>query len=119
MMNTIYIDEKWFHITEQTSRFYLAPCEEPPQHTSKSKQFITKVMFMTAVAVPWFDMGRNYTFDGKIGIFPFIFQEAAKRSSKNKQARTLETKCITSIDKLETRKMLSEQVLPAIQAKCH
>lgn len=116
MMNTIHIDEKWFYITEQTSRFYLAPGEEPPQRTCKSKRFITKVMFMAAVVVPRFDTGRNCAFDGKIGIFPFIFQEPAKRSSKNRQAGTLETKCITSIDKFETRKMLSEQVLPAIRA---
>ena len=72
---------------------------------------------MAVVAVPWFDTHQNSMFDGKIGIFPFIFNEPAKRNSKNRCAGTMETKCIVSINKDETRKMMIEHVLLAIRGK--
>ena len=52
MMDQVHIDEKWFYITEQTACFLLAPDKEPPHRTAKSKWFITKVMFMCALAAP-------------------------------------------------------------------
>jgi hypothetical protein len=117
MMNMIHIDEKWLYLTEQNAQFCLAPGEEPQHRTCKSKKFITKVMFMAVVAVPRFDTNQKCMFNGKIGIFPFIFKEPAKRNSKNLPAGTMSTKCIKSINKDETRKMMIEQVLPAIRAK--
>lgn len=71
-MNTIHIDEKWFYISENKANFYLAADEDPPLRTVKSKRFMTKVMFIAAVARPRHDTSRNCQFDGKIGIFPFI-----------------------------------------------
>ncbi|XP_057774928.1 uncharacterized protein LOC130993909 [Salvia miltiorrhiza] len=47
-------------------------------------------------------------FDGKIGIFPFTEYVPAKRSSKNREAGTLEQKPIQSITK---------EIIPAIKAK--
>lgn len=117
MMDLIHIDEKWFYITRTNQRYYLAPDEEPPHRTCKSKRFITKVMFMAAVARPRWDTHGNALFDGKIGIFPFVYQKKAQRSSRNREAGTLETKPIECINKEETRKLLIEKVLPAIREK--
>ena len=39
--------------------------------TVHNKNLIEIVMFLTAVAKPRYDNEGNYTFDGKIGIWPF------------------------------------------------
>lgn len=72
-------------------------------------------MFLAAVARPQFDNDNNILFDGKIGIFPLVYKEAAKRSSKNRVASTLETKACTSVTKDVYRSYLLEQVLPQIR----
>lgn len=73
-------------------------------------------MFLCVVARPRFDTLRNTMFEGKIGIFPFITKEPAKRKSKNRPAGTLETKPINPITKDVTRKMMIDKVLPAIES---
>ncbi|KAL4564074.1 hypothetical protein LXL04_028124 [Taraxacum kok-saghyz] len=117
MFNVVHIDEKWFYISKSSKRYYLVPGEDEPSRTCKSKKFITKVMFLAAVARPRFDAFGNEIFSGKIGIFPLTTREPAKRSSKNRVAGTLETKPILSVTKEITRSWLIEQVLPAIKAK--
>ncbi|GKB27170.1 brefeldin A-inhibited guanine nucleotide-exchange protein 1 [Tanacetum coccineum] len=99
MFNVVHIDEKWFYMTKPTKRYYLVPGENEPFRTCKSKTFITKVMFLAAVARPIFDTSGNEVFSGKIGIYPLTTLEPAKRSSKNRVAGTLETKPITSVNK--------------------
>nr|GMD52360.1 Transposase, Tc1-like protein [Ipomoea batatas] len=102
---------------ENRKKYYLLPEEEEPYRTCKSKKSITKVMFLCVVARPRFDLERNEMFDGKIGMLPFVYKEAAKRGSKNREAGTLETKPIESVNKEVTRKWLIDYVLPAIRAK--
>ena len=46
-------------------------------------------MFLAAVARPRFDANGNVVFDGKLGIWPFTYQEAAKRKSKHREAGTI------------------------------
>ncbi|KAL4581255.1 hypothetical protein LXL04_017465 [Taraxacum kok-saghyz] len=117
MFNIIHIDEKWFYISKSSKRYYLVPGEDEPLRTCKSKKFITKVMFLAAVARPRFDAIGNEFFFGKIGIFPLTTKEPAKRSSKNRVTVTLETKPILSVTKEITRSWLLNKVLPAIKAK--
>ncbi|MCH99189.1 mariner transposase [Trifolium medium] len=117
MYNTIHIDEKWFQLKEKCKKFYLLQDEEDPIRTCKSKNFIPKVMFLAAIARPRFDAQGNVLFDGKIGIFPLVTQEPAKRSSVNRPAGTLETKPIQSVTKSVIRTFLLEKVLPAIKEK--
>ncbi|RHY22650.1 hypothetical protein DYB32_009442 [Aphanomyces invadans] len=50
MMNVVHVDEKWFFATRVSKSYYLAPDEELPHRTCKSKKFITKVMFLSAFA---------------------------------------------------------------------
>ncbi|KAH7842117.1 hypothetical protein Vadar_001649 [Vaccinium darrowii] len=114
MYNYVHVDEKWFFLSKESERFYLLPEEREPLCTCKSKRFITKVMFLAAVARPRFDATRSEEFMGKIRIFPFTFKEPAKRNSKNRAASTLETKAITTVTKEIYCSYLIEKVLSAI-----
>ncbi|XP_057418948.1 uncharacterized protein LOC130713174 [Lotus japonicus] len=117
MNNIIHIDEKWFYMSKKSNNYYLLPHEEEPYRTCKSKNFITKVMFLAAIVRPRFDSQGNEVFSGKIGIFPFVTQEPAKRTSSNRVAGTLETKAMTSITRNVIRSFFIDQVLPAIKEK--
>lgn len=100
MFNMIHIDEKWFYITKKAEKFYLLPEENDPERTCKSKNFTTKVMFLTAIARPRFDANGYEVFSGKLGTFPFVTKQPAKRSSVNRMAGTLKTKPITSVGRI-------------------
>ncbi|XP_026415839.1 uncharacterized protein LOC113311209 [Papaver somniferum] len=86
MYDRIHIDEKWFYMSKTTQKYYLHPMEAPPVRRCTSKNFIPKVMFLSALARPRYDEYVNTPFDGKIGMWAFIFMEAAKRKSKNRVA---------------------------------
>lgn len=109
--NRIYVDEKWFYITQCEQTYYLAADEEPSHRSVKSKRFITKVMFLAAVMRPVI-IGGEVVFDGKIGIWLFAREEAAQRTSKNRAAGTLELKPVP-VDRDAYREMLIDNVIPA------
>jgi hypothetical protein len=79
----VFIDEKYYYLTRKTERYYTIPGEEQPVRTCKSKDYIPKIMILIAVARPRFNSLGFCTFDGKIGCFPFVTYEPAKRSSAN------------------------------------
>ena len=62
MFNCVHVDEKWFHLSKESERYYLLPGESKTIRTCKSKKFILKVMFLTAVARPGFDVLGNVIF---------------------------------------------------------
>ncbi|RQM21490.1 hypothetical protein B5M09_011511, partial [Aphanomyces astaci] len=97
----------WFFITKVKRRFYLYD-EEMAERAAKSKKFITKVMFLAAVARP--------RYDGKIGIWPFVEEVAAVRSSKNRPKGTLELTS-QSVNADVYQDMVMNEVVPAIQVK--
>jgi len=113
--NRVHIDEKWFYLTEENGSFYLVPDEEEPHHIGKSTCFILKVIFLAVVAHPRFDYLRNQFFNGKIGIYPLVFQELAKQSSKNRPIDTRKTKPISPITKEVTKQILIENMFPNIK----
>jgi hypothetical protein len=117
MFDHIVIDEKWFFITRKTERYYSTPGEVEPTRTTKNKNYIPKIQILTALGRPRFDSDDNCTFDGKIGCWPFVTFEPAKRSSVNRPAGTIEMKPIESITKDVMRSFMIEKVLPAIRAK--
>ena len=53
--DTVFIDEKWFFISEKDLLMYLTEDEEPPERFCKHKNHILKVMFICAVARPRYD----------------------------------------------------------------
>ena len=116
LFDHVFIDEKWFFLTRKSERYYLLSDEDDPHRTCKSKNNIPKLMFLCATSRPRFENGVC-TFDGKIGCFPLVTFERAKRSSVNRPAGTMEVKPITSIKRDVIREFLIEKVLPAIRAK--
>jgi hypothetical protein len=109
--DVIHVDEKWFYLIKVKRSVYLAVGEEEPYVTAKSKRFIPKVMFLSATARPRGD------FDGKLGLWPFVTQEAAKRNSVNRPRGTIVTKCM-EVDRDTTyRNFIIEKLLPAIDQK--
>ena len=46
MYNVVYVDEKWFFMTQQSEKYYLLSDEVEPLRTCKRKNFITKVIFL-------------------------------------------------------------------------
>ena len=72
-------------------------------------------MFITAVARPRFLDGAC-TFDGKIGIWPFLEEVPAKKASKNRPKGTIELKPV-NIPKPVCRAMMIGNVLPAIRQR--
>ncbi|XP_074315028.1 uncharacterized protein LOC141651206 [Silene latifolia] len=119
MYYVVHIDEKWFFMTRCSQKYYLLPDEMEPQRTCKSKRFITKIMFMGAVARPVISKDGTVLFDGKIGIFPFSVIVPAKRASKNRVRGTLEQKPIERINKTVIKQCILQKVLPAIKSKFH
>ena len=115
MMDVIHIDEKWFYMDTNKRKFYLEKDEPDPLRVSKSKRFVPKIMFLAAVSRPQWDKNKRSKFNGKIGIWPLVTKEKAKRKSRNRDAGTLISKPLTSIDKNTMRKYLIEKVLPAIK----
>ncbi|KAF0714687.1 Aste57867_3751 [Aphanomyces stellatus] len=116
MYDQVHVDEKWFFITKVNRKFYVYDDEEVALRAAKSKKFITKVMFLAAVARPRHDTHRNCAFDGKIGMWPFVEQSIAKRTSKNRPKGSIETKPL-SVDGVVYKSMIINKVVPAIQAK--
>ena len=55
MMDVVHVNEKWFHLYKTDRKYYLGDAEPDPHQTSKSKQFITKVMFLSEVSHPCYD----------------------------------------------------------------
>jgi hypothetical protein len=114
--DSVHVDEKWFFITEAQLRMYLVPGEAPPQRSVPHKSHIIKVMFLAAIARPRYDAAGECTFDGKIGMWPFVEYVPAQRNSVNRPAGTIETKSIT-VTKRVYRQYMIEKVLPAIKLK--
>ncbi|RLN32779.1 hypothetical protein BBJ28_00021491 [Nothophytophthora sp. Chile5] len=52
MFDVVHIDEKWFNEDVDGRTYLLLPDEEVPQRHRRSKRFITKTMFLAAVAPP-------------------------------------------------------------------
>ncbi|ETV96545.1 hypothetical protein H310_10256 [Aphanomyces invadans] len=116
MLDCVHLDEKWFYITRETRKFYLVPGEKGPDRKCKNKRFITKVMFLSAVARPRYVDETDQWWDGKIGTWPFTAVVPAMRTSVNRVAGSLETKSI-NVTKDVYRSFLVDRVLPAIVSK--
>ena len=116
MMDVIHVDEKWFNMKELNKTYFLLEDEPEPHRTAKSKRFVEKIMFLCAVARPRWDTTRNQSFDGKLGIWPFVEMVPAQRSSRNRPAGTLEMKSL-SVTRDVYRDYICNKVIPAIAQK--
>ncbi|XP_021721939.1 uncharacterized protein LOC110689458 [Chenopodium quinoa] len=114
MQEVIHIDEKWFYLNPETSKFYLLPKEEDPYRCQQSKRFKIKAMFIAMIGKPIYARDGTLVHDGKYGIFPFVIKQMAKKKSKNREAGTLETKVVQNVNKDAIRQMLMKHIIPAI-----
>ena len=114
MYRIVHVDEKWFNMTKSNQTYYLLP-DEPDPIRPLSSSCIGKVMFLTAVARPRYDSEGNMTFDGKIGMWPFVQEIPAQRRSENRERGTLETKNLR-VTRQVMREYFIEKLLPAIEA---
>ena len=112
----IHINEKWFYLMKDGQCFIIAADEEEPYRHVQHKSFLTKIMFLCAVARPRYDTRRNAWFDGKIGIWPIGKWEPAKRSSKKhaKGTPVWKNQCITRDVYCE---YLIKKFLPVVKEK--
>lgn len=84
MLDCVHVDESWFWVRETCQKLTVLPDTDlPPVPTVQHKKHITKVMFLTAMARPRRLPDGNW-FDGKIGMWPCIQVEAARRGSRNR-----------------------------------
>ncbi|KAH9136660.1 hypothetical protein AeRB84_018315 [Aphanomyces euteiches] len=116
LMEYVHLDEKWFYLTKDNRKYYLVPGEKEPQRKCQSQRFITKVMFLCAVARPRYSDDSGSWWDGKLGIWPFVESVEARRDSANRVAGNYETKCL-QVTKDVYRTFLIDEVLPAIVSK--
>ena len=116
MHDLIYLDEKWFFLSQEKERYLLLPEEKNPKHCIKHKSHITKAMFLCAVARPQYNPCAKFWWDGKLGIWPIGDWEPAQRRSKNKPKGTVVWK-----NKMLTKDvycdLLISKLLPAIMEK--
>ncbi|KAH9136029.1 hypothetical protein AeRB84_018691, partial [Aphanomyces euteiches] len=115
MYNRVHVDEKWFY-TQVKRIIYVYDDEELALRSAKLKTFITKVMFLAAVARPRYDTHTKQFFDGKLGIWPFVSYVPAARGSKNRPKGTVET-VPRSVDSEAYKNMILRNVVPAIMSK--
>ena len=114
MEDLIHIDEKWFYLMKDGQRFIIAADEEEPYRHVQHKLFLTKIMFLCAVARPRYDTNQNAWFDGKIGIWPIGKWEPAKQSLKKhaKGTPVWKNQCIT---RDVYHEYLIQKFLPAVK----
>lgn len=114
--DSIHVDEKWFFISEKQLRVYCAPDEVLPERNAQNRDHLVKVMFLCAVARPRYNAAGNCTFDGKIGMWPFVEQTVAQRRSVNRNRGDPVTRLV-NCDKATYRRFMIEKVIPAIHRK--
>ena len=112
MMDVVHINEKWFVLIKYGDSYYLAPDKDKPSCHMQHKKYVTKVMFMVAIACPCL-LRLGVLFDGKIRAWVFAQQESTKQNSKHWSKGTIEWKHV-SANKYKVRRHLLENVFSAI-----
>jgi hypothetical protein len=113
MHDIVHLDETWYYLTRIVEHYYLSPHEPDPDRNIGHKSHIPKCMFLSAIARPRYDTGRDQWFNGKIGLWPIAHEVPAQRASVNRPRGTLEWKDLT-MDKPRYTQYLLEKVIPAI-----
>uniref|UniRef100_H3GWW9 DDE-1 domain-containing protein n=1 Tax=Phytophthora ramorum TaxID=164328 RepID=H3GWW9_PHYRM len=72
MEDVIHVDEKWFNEDKNKRTYIVFEGGAPPTRSRRSKNFISKTMFLAAVTRP-----RNCIWNGKLGIWAFTEEYVA------------------------------------------
>ncbi|CAN0301343.1 unnamed protein product, partial [Discosporangium mesarthrocarpum] len=116
MYDWVHADDKWFYVTKDGRGIYLHPEEDAPKPPrAQNKRFITKMMFLAAVARPRM-ISDGVWFDGKIGIWPIADTVAAMRSCKNSKKGIMMLKPAT-VNAKRYKELMIDKVITAIKAR--
>ena len=110
--DTIHVDEKWFYLVKEGTKYILVHDEDPPELSVYNKNSIIKVMFLCALAWPK-QVDHSTYFDGKVGIWPVCCMKPAQRTWKRRKRGTMEGVKV-NVDKEEYCRLLLNMVIPAI-----
>jgi hypothetical protein len=113
-MDIVEIDEKWFNLTKDGVKYYLAPGEAPPTRRTRHKGYIDKVMFLSGTARPRKLIDGTW-WDGKLGMWPFGSHKPAERSSCKRPKGTM-VWWNENVDAETYRAMLMAELVPSICA---
>ena len=86
--NKVHIDEKWFNLSKDGKRYILVLGEDAPKRHVQHKKFISKVMFLCAVAPPRWDVTKKMWWDGKLGMWPIGYYDVAQRTNVHRPRGT-------------------------------
>ncbi|CAN0371336.1 unnamed protein product, partial [Discosporangium mesarthrocarpum] len=112
----VHVDEKWFYVMKDGRGIYPHPEEDAPKPPrAQNKRFITRVMFLAAVARPRM-IPDGVWFDGKIRIWPIADTVAAMRGSKNHKKGTMMLKP-AGANMERYKELMIDNVIPAIEAR--
>jgi hypothetical protein len=81
LFDFMFIDEKWFYLSQKSEKYYLLPEEDDPHRTCKNNNYIPGLMFLCVCARLRFRDG-NCIFDGRVGCFPLVTYEPAIRGNQ-------------------------------------
>ncbi|CAM9873330.1 unnamed protein product [Discosporangium mesarthrocarpum] len=117
VVDWVHVDEKWFYVMKDGRGIYLHPEEDAPKRPrAENKRFITKVMFLAAVARPRM-ISDGVWFDGNVGIWPIADTVAAMRSKKNSKKGTMMLKPAT-INAERYKELMIDKVSPQSRREC-
>ena len=117
------IDEKWFYVVRCRGFVWILPNHMDPDTCRRlpvqSKRYITKVMFLTAVARPIFDSDGKVIFDGKVGMWRVCDYLKRKGNYTGKRLQYKKGDWYVkdaSMGAVKYVSMVTELLLPAIEA---
>ena len=113
--HTLHLDEKWFQAVTDGQKVWILQDEgHVPAPKVQSKLFIKKVMRLAVVGRPHHRPHGTY-FDRSVGIWPFVRQTCAQRSSKIRARGTAEINTVTVPGDVWLS-LLVEKLFPAIRS---
>lgn len=82
MFHFVHNDEKWIYMTKGTDLYYSLPGQELPETLNRRNGFITKMMFLAAVAWQRSDFHHREQLMGRSGFGHFYILKDVERSAR-------------------------------------
>lgn len=98
-MDQVHVDDKLFHPHPTKKTYYLLEDDNLPTLKAKSKRYVKKMMFCSALAQPRYDYHHKQYFNGLLGCWAFVEHGFAKRKSVNRPAGAPVINPVTSVNK--------------------
>ena len=120
--NWVDVDEKWFYVVRVKGFVWVLPgymdADKIKKIPVQSKRYITKVMFLVAVARPVYDVDGTCLFDGKVGCWRCADVKQYTRNYNGQTKRYAKDDWYTKDTNLGADKyveILTQKLLPRLQ----